>query len=357
MRTPLVVVTGIDALTMDSTLLSLSCDLPGAVAVRQQIDPEAQVLTRTVSDINGILDQQHTSLEHGCASCAQRDDLLNAVIGLAQERRWTAILAGLPLAVEAAPIAQVLGTDARLARQVLLSTVIAAIGDRDVERHWLGDDLLREHGLHRGPTDDRGVGEVACAQVEFADIAVFQVDPAPAAADLVRALARPGVPVIAGPTHLDSAAVVRTRHSHRARREWCSLELPAELPPIADGRAWRLELASPRPLHPERLLDRIDRLGTGAHRSRGSFWVPTRPSEVLGWSGAGGQLSIGGYSSWDRRTPATRLVFTGLGTPPELAPAFQELLLTPWEALLEARSWAVMEDGLEPWLGEIRDVA
>lgn len=95
----------------------------------------------------------------------------------------------------------------------------------------------------------------------------------------------------------------------------------------------------------------------GPHRSRGTFWAPTRPGTALEWSGAGGQLSIGSHSRWGRRTPRTRLVLTGLGTtPPELVAAFEDLLLTPAEAL-KHRSWDVLEDGLEPWLGDIRDVA
>ena len=54
----------------------------------------------------------------------------------------------------------------------------------------------------------------------------------------------------------------------------------------------------------------------------------------------------------------TRLVVTGLGSAPtELTAAFQDILLTPTEALLDQRSWRVLEDGLEPWLGDIRDVA
>lgn len=79
---------------------------------------------------------------------------------------------------------------------------------------------------------------------------------------------------------------------------------------------------------------------------------------MLQWSGAGGQLSIGSYRPWGRRTPATRLLFTDLGTlPVEVANAFEDILLTPAEARLEQRHWRVIEDDLEPWLGDIRDVA
>ncbi len=144
-------------------------------------------------------------------------------------------------------------------------------------------------------------------------------------------------------------------------RAWVSPELDTRIPDLDEptaGLAWRLDLCSPRPFHPERLLDQVERLGSGPFRSRGSFWLPTRPDSLLGWSGAGGQLSIGGFGSWGRRTPVTRLVVTGLGSAPtELTAAFQDILLTPTEALLDQRSWRVLEDGLEPWLGDIRDVA
>jgi hypothetical protein len=54
----------------------------------------------------------------------------------------------------------------------------------------------------------------------------------------------------------------------------------------------------------------------------------------------------------------TRLVFTGVGTAPaDLTAAFEDMLLTPDEAAHDLRHWDVLEDGLEPWLGDIRDVA
>lgn len=358
MRTPLVVVTGVDPVAMDSTLMSLSWDLPRAVSVRHRIDPHSQVLTRTVSDVSGVLEQEHIQLEHACVSCALREDILPTLERLARDDRWSAIVAGLPTATEAGQLAHALGTDSRLARHLKLSSVMAAVGTDDVVRDLLGDDLLRERGVHTNPFDDRGVGEVACAQIEFADLVVLESDPGAEATDLIRALARPDVPVVTGADHLDAGAITRQRHQNAITNAWCSPELDTELPTLGGGRAWRLDLCSPRPFHPDRLLDQIERLGTGPYRSRGAFWLPTRPGDLLEWSGAGGQLSIGSYSRWGRRTPVTRLVFTGLGTlPSDLADAFEDILLTPPEALLDRRSWDVREDGLEPWLGDIRDVA
>lgn len=358
MRTPLLVVTGVDPVAMDSTLMSLAWDLPRAVSVRHRIDPHSQVLTRTVSDATGVLEQEQFQLEHACVSCALREDIIPTLQRLARDDRWSAIVSGLPTATEAGQLAHILATDSRLARHLKLSAVLAAVGTSDVVRDLLSDDLLRERDVHTNPGDDRGVGEVACAQIEYADLVVLDGNPGEEATDLVGALARPEVPLVIGADQLDAAALVSHRHQSSLSNAWCSPEFDVDLPALGSSHAWRLDLSSPRPFHPERLLDQIERLGTGPHRSRGSFWLPTRPGDLLEWSGAGGQLSIGSYSPWGRRTPQTRLIFTGLGqAPTDLLAAFEEMLLTPTEALLDQHSWAVLEDGLEPWLGDIRDVA
>ena len=358
MRTPLLVVTGVDPVAMDSALMSLAWDLPRAVSVRHRIDPHSQVLTRTVSDATGVVEQEQIQLEHACVSCALREDILPTLERLARDDRWSTIVSGLPTSTEADQLAHILATDSRLARHLKLSAVLAAVGTGDVVRDLLSDDLLRERDVHTNPDDDRGVGEVACAQIEYADLVVLDADPGAEATDLVRALVRPMVPLVIGAAQLDAAALTSQRHQSSLSNAWCSPEFDVDLPALGGSHAWRLDLSSPRPFHPDRLLDQIERLGTGMHRSRGSFWVPTRPGDLLEWSGAGGQLSIGSYSPWGRRTPQTRLIITGLGTaPPDLAAAFEDLLLTPTEALLDQHSWDVLEDGLEPWLGDIRDVA
>lgn len=358
MRTPLLVVTGVDPVAMDSALMSLAWDLSRAVSVRHRIDPHSQVLTRTVSDATGVVEQEQIQLEHACVSCALREDIMPTLERLARDDRWSAIVSGLPTATEAGQLAHILATDSRLARHLKLSAVIAAVGTRNVAHDLLSDDLLRERDVHTNPDDDRGVGEVGCAQIEYADLVVLDGDASEEATDLVRALARPEIPLVTGADQLNGAALTSQRHQNKLNNAWCSPEFDVDLPRLDSSRAWRLDLSSPRPFHPDRLLDQIERLGTGAHRSRGSFWVPTRPGDLLEWSGAGGQLSIGSYSPWGRRTPMTRLIFTGLGEPPtDLAAAFEDMLLTPTEALLDQHSWDVLADGLEPWLGDIRDVA
>lgn len=356
MRVPVVLIAGVDPDAMASAMVGLQFDLPGAVAVRHHIDVERGVLTRTVSDLTGVVESHETLLEHACVSCAIREDILPTLERLARDGRWQSIVAHLPVGAEAAHLCSVLTWDTRLARFLRVSSVVTAIGSRHPVRDLLGDDLLADRGRHCSHDDRRGVGEVLAAMVEYADVVAFDDAVDPVAAGLVGALARPGVAVVQGGHGLDGAALTGRLHQHARTDAWTDPARSDALPDVTTEGVWRLDLQSTQAFHPERLLESLESLGSGAHRSRGCFWLPTRPGRVLEWDGAGGQLSIGDHGAWGRRTPFTRIVLTGVGAAPaHLRPAFDRLLAGPGEAGAAGR--VAGEDGFEPWLGPIREVA
>lgn len=358
MRTPVILVTGVDPDAMAATLIGLSWDLPRAVAVRHEIDPEREVLTRTVSDATGVLERAEIELEHACVSCALREDVGPTIERLARDARWETVVACLPAGAEAEQIGNVVAWDTRLQRYLRIAAVVAALTGESVVDDLLGEDLLCERRWHSGSEDRRGVGEVGCAMVEYADVVVLTGSPDGIAVDLVRALARPDAATVTGSENLDAARLVAGPHEHTRTTAWSEPLLSAEIPALGSSGAWRLALTSPRAFHPQRLLEDIERLGGGRHRSRGSFWLPSRPGQLLVWDGSGGQLSIGAGEAWGRRLAQTRLIITGVGVEPaHLREAFDHLLITPEEALLEQPVGRVGEDGFEPWLGSIRDIA
>jgi G3E family GTPase len=257
---------------------------------------------------------------------------------------------------EPAQVCTALTWDTRLARFLRISAVVTALGSRHPVRDLLGDDLLADRGHHCSHDDRRGVGEVLCAMVEYADALVLDDAADPVAAGLVRALARPGTTIAEGGHGLDAAALLGGLHQDAHTRAWTS---PIRTDALADIRTegvWRLDLQSLQPFHPDRLLESLELIGGGHHRSRGCFWLPTRPGRVLEWEGAGGQLSIGDHAGWGSRRPFTRIVVTGVGAAPaDLRTSFGHLLVADGEA--PRRGWDAMEDGFEPWLGPIRKVA
>lgn len=356
MRTPIVLLTGLDADALASVLVGVSWDLPRAVAVRHEIDPERQVLTRTVSDLTGVLEREEFELEHACVNCALREDIIPTLERLARDGRWESVIACLPLGAEAVQVDHVIAGSPRLQRHLRIAAVLAAFDGESLVDDLLGDDLLHERGYHSGPDDERGVGEVGCALVEYADLVVLTGRADAQAAEFAEALSRPGVPVVPGAENVEAAALVAGLHDRDRTAAW--VDLDATVPPLDSNRVWRLELRSPRAFHPARLLDDIGRLGTGRHRTRGVFWLPSRPGQLQVWDGSGGQLSIGSGSG-DRAVLRTHLLFTGVGAEPSgLREAFESLLVAPDEVTFTTRALPLLDrDGFEPWLGGMREIA
>lgn len=358
MRKSLIILTGVNSLALDAALVTLLWDLPRAVAIRHTIDPVQQSLTRVVSAMDGQVESELKDLEHACVGCALRQDIIPSIVRLARDDQWDTIVACLPVSAEADHLSSVISSDPDVARYVRLATVISVLDTDDIIGTLLSTELLHERNLHTGPEDDRGLGETACAQVEYADVVVTTTQMASTSADFLNALRRPSSVLVNGVENLEGLSLIQGRHSASEARSWRTPLSADQLPVLTSDEAWRIDLQSQHPFHPERLMDHIELLGSGSFRSRGCFWVPTRPEMANSWEGAAGQVTIGCHSAWGSKERITRLIITGVGElPTHLHEIFNQVLLSPSEARLDHQAWMLAEDGLEPWLGEIRRVA
>lgn len=354
MPTPLYLVTGLHAESMAAATLGLQFDLPDPVVVRHELDVAAGTLRRTVSDITGVLEREVVRLEHACVSCAVREDVLPTLERLGQLGRWRAIVVHLPVAADGLSVCRVLGADRGVAPSVRVAGVVVALDGPGVIGDLLEDDLLSERFPVAAAEDERGVGEVLAAMVEYADLIAVFGDPGEDGADLLRLLARPGVRLGAGWPELPAGVLLAGLHDHRASEQWVAEVYQGRWREAEGPFAWRMELTTTLPLHPKRFRERVPALGSGRLRTRGCFWVASRPGQVGVWDGAGGQVSIGSHGSWGSARPLTRLLFTGLvadDVRPRLREAFDEVLLTDDEMGVRGPRWEVARDGLEPWLG------
>ena len=357
MRKPLIVLTGVDPMAIQATMSSMLWDMPAVVAIRHVIEPVTQQLSRYVSSIDGPIETAHIDLEHACVGCAIREDILPTIARLAREPQWRSIVACLPLSAEADHLSAAISRDPAVSRYVKLTSVVAAVPSEGLADHLLDDQWLGDRGLNTGPSDPRCIGEAACAQVEYADVVVASGMDDHVDKDFIHALIRPTSSVVIGSENLDVSALVKGRHVSSQAYAWRSPRSSFRLPSLGASRAWRIDLESDRPFHPERLVDQIATLG-GRYRSRGCFWVPTRPGMANTWDGVSGQVSIGQHSLWAARAPVTRVILTGVGRrPTDVYGHFANLLLTDAEMAMDIGSWQQPEDGLEPWLGDIPHAA
>ncbi|MGC3953645.1 MAG: GTP-binding protein [Propionicimonas sp.] len=355
---PLIVVTGVHAAATAAVTVGLQWDLPSAAVVRHQVDAESLAITRTVSDAGGVLEHEVIELEHFCLSCALRQDILPTVERLADRGRWRSIVIHLPLSAEAGHLCRMIDADPELRRKVRVAGVVAALRGGTVTDDLLGGTRLAEIGASLVPDDDRGVGEVLARQVEYAD-AVICVDGADqTAGELLTTLAQRGAGIHTGQFGPSGTELLASGHRTAGSEAWTATVRRGPLPAHTGRRVWQLDLQSDRPLHPDRFMAEIEALGHGRHRSRGCFWLASRPDQVCAWEGSGGHLTIGVVDEWQDQRPLSRLVITGDWSDlevNELAVRFHRCVLTEEE--LAGCDWRVAEDGFEPWLGPIEPAA
>lgn len=357
-QVPAILVSGIAEEAMAATTIALQWDLPAAVVVRHEVDPEREVLTRTVSDLTGTLEEVEIDLDHACVSCAIRNDIVPTLERLAASGRWGAIVAHLPLTADATQVCRAVALVGEGAPHLRIAAAVVALDGRTLVGDLVGDDRLLDRDLPIRPDDDAGVAETTSAMVEYADLVAVIGDSDAAGRDLLGLLARPGVPIVDDVGALDSAALLAGVHRHERSEEWVAVVRRDPLPKASGRTAWVLDFRSERPFHPGRLQHMIAVLGGGLRRSRGCFWLPSRPTQVCQWDGAGGMLSIGPCDHWNAQGPLTRIVVVGLdGGRDALAEAFRSCVLTDRELAERGPYWEVLDDGFEPWLGPVRQWA
>lgn len=356
-RVPVILVTGIAEDAVAAAAIGLQWDLPAAVALRHEVDPEREVLTRTVCDAGGLIERTEIGVEHACVTCAVREDVVPTLERLAATRRWGAIIAQLPMTAEATQVCRMVGCAPHEYRHFRIAATIVALRGETVRADLLGDDLLVERGLPVRDDDDRGVAEVASAMVEYADLVVTSGAVDGRDLELLATIARPDVEIRDSVADVEPAHLLAGIHRHEHSEAWVQVVRRDPLPQPPGGATWVLDFRSDRPFHPGRLHERVEALGRGAYRSRGCFWLPSRPTQVCQWDGAGGMVSIGPADRWDEAGPLTRIVIVGVDDRrDQLAEAFGSCLLTDAELAERGRYWEVHSDGLEPWLGPVRDL-
>lgn len=356
--TPLAVLATVDPVRRDAAIMSTLLDHPRTVVLRHDLGDDADGLHRLVMDAGGVVDDVVVPLEHSCVSCAIREDAVPTLARLAADGRWDAVLLALPVTADSLPVTRALAARTErgdLLERLRVSSVVTSVDLESLVDDLLGDDLLDERGLGFGDEDRRSVGEAMAAQLAHADVVQVGSRPVdhPVASDLLdHVRASDGTRSQEGDVGGGELLFGSVHDVVRAERRTDPRRVPSARRRSRHG-VWTIALRTHRPFHPDRVLEHIERLGGGRVRSRGVFWVPTRPDSLCGWEGSGGQVSIGDLGPWGLDAPRTELLVTGVGDEDaRVRAAFTDALLTQDELADGLAPWLGREDVLAPWLGE-----
>lgn len=362
-----------------------------------EVNIDAAAVQQGVSLSRG--EEKLVEMSNGCICCTLREDLLEEVARLAGEGRFDYLLIESTGIAEPLPVAETFTfrdeSGQSLADLARLDTMVTVVDGVNFLRDLHEAEALAERGESLGEGDERSVTDLLIDQVEFADvILVSKIDLISGAEreELLALLARLNpqaevLPMVMGRVPLAKILDTGRFDFERAAQApgWLA-ELRGEHVPETEeygiaSTAWRAR----RPLHPQRFHDFLHREWDNGRllRSKGWFWLASRPEEAGSWSQAGGLMRHGYAGRWWHAVPREQwpqdaesqaailahwqdgcgdrrqeLVFIGQHV--DFARLHAELdacLLSEAEMALGEQAWLALDDPFDAWLAEADEEA
>lgn len=262
-------------------------------------------------------EERLVELSNGCICCTLREDLLVEVAKLAREGRFDTLLIESTGISEPLPVAETFtfeddeGTS--LSDLARLDTMVTVVDAAEFLRNYRSEDLLEDRGESLGEDDTRAVVELIVDQVEFADVIVVNKT------DLVPPDVLAKVMGILGSLN-PRARILRSRFGEVPLNEIldtgrfdfdAAAAAPGWLAVMRGDHTSESEAfgigsfvyRARRPFHPERFWDLTQNEWPGVLRSKGSFWLATRPAFSGTWSQAGATARHGPGATWWAAVP------------------------------------------------------
>lgn len=326
-------------------------------------------------------EEKMVEMSNGCICCTLREDLLIEIARLAKEKRFDYLLIESTGISEPMPVAETFtfrdddGTS--LSDISRLDTMVTVVDGFNFLHDYSSQDYIADRGESLGEDDQRTVVNLLVEQVEFCDVIVLNKTDLLSPEDVARLEAilhtlNPRADIV----HARFGQVPLKRILNTGRFDF---EKAAEAP------GWLQELRGEhipeteeygissfvyharRPFHPARFHDWINQEWPGVIRSKGYFWLASRPGLVGSWSQAGPvtRHELGGLwwvavpeTEWPQDEESRRIIRERWVEP--YGDAQQELVLIGIEmdeaALHQAFDACLLNDaelaaGPEAWVG------
>ena len=254
-------------------------------------------------------EEKLVEMSNGCICCTLREDLLEEVANLAQAGRFDYLVVESTGISEPLPVAETftfadengvsLSDVANLDTMVTVVDAVNFLNDYDEAKY------LQDTGESLGEDDERSVTDLLIEQVEFADvILVSKVDLVETSeiqrlSAILRTLNTEAkiIPIIKGQVEIDEVLDTRLFSFEKAEQAagWLKEMRGDHIPETEEYGIGSFAYKARRPFHPEKFHDFLhttERFGK-LIRSKGYFWLASRPQFAGQWSQAGGIAHYG----------------------------------------------------------------
>ncbi|MDF7659111.1 zinc metallochaperone GTPase ZigA [Erwiniaceae bacterium L1_54_6] len=334
-------------------------------------------------------DEKLVEMSNGCICCTLREDLLLEVKRLAQEGRFDQLVIESTGISEPLPVAETFTFEDEdgqsLSRFARLDTMVTVVDGFNFLRDYRSTDSLQARGESLGEADERSVVDLLVDQIEFCDVLVVNKTDLIDAKDqqtlhaMLRSLNPRAHMVFSRFGQVPLSEVLETgRFDFDAASQapgWLK-ELRGEHQPETEEYGIRsFVYRARRPFHPQRFWHAVNHQLEGVIRSKGYFWLASRPEYAAMWSQAGAVARQGYAGHWWASIPRERwpqdteslafiaqqwqegigdarqeLVFIGIEMDEDqVRSALDHALLTPAEMAAGPASWVKLPDPVPEW--------
>lgn len=270
-------------------------------------------------------EEKLVEMSNGCICCTLREDLMVEVERLAQEDRFDYLLIESTGISEPIPVAQTFsfideenGVD--LSKWSYVDTMVTVVDAYNFFKDFGSPERLMDRELTDMEGDDRTIVNLLTDQVEFANVIVINKADLVTKDDLgfLEATLKklnPSAKLIA--TSFGKIEVNEIIHTGLFNFEeaeqsagWQE-ELAKEehTPETVEYGISSFVYRSQYPFHPERFMDYIqNKFPHTVIRSKGLFWIASRPEQALVWGQAGGSLRTDSAGVWWSSMPFERRI-------------------------------------------------
>ena len=374
--------------------------------LNNRVGKKVAVIVNDMSEINidASLVQQGVSLSHqeeklvemsnGCICCTLREDLLLEVNKLAREGRFDYLVIESTGISEPLPVAETFTfadeDGVSLSDVATLDTMVTVVDAVNFLRDYDEAKDVQETGESLGEEDERSVADLLIDQVEFADVLLIsktdlveqaEIDRLTAILRSLNTKARI-IPISQGQVSTDDVLNTKLFDFERAQRApgWLKEMRGEHVPETEEYGIGSFGYVARRPFHPERVHEffhNTEKFGK-LIRSKGYFWLATRPEFAWEWSQAGGIARYGFagmfwhavprdswpedeesleniFKSWEEPFGDMRqeLVFIGQGLDQKaMTDTLDQCLLTQEELLRGKEYWLTLHDPFPAWRQE-----
>ena len=336
-------------------------------------------------------EEKLVEMSNGCICCTLREDLLEEINRLAKEGKYDYLVIESTGISEPLPVAETFTfadeEGVSLSDIATLDTMVTVVDALNFLKDYDEAKMLQDVGESLGEEDERSVADLLVEQVEFADVLLISKTDLVSEEDLGRLKSilstlnthAVQIPIQNGEVPLKEVLATGRFDFEKAQQApgWLKEMRGEHVPETEEYGISSFAYIARRPFHPQKFYDFLHskEIAGKLVRSKGFFWLATRPQFAGSWSQAGGMARYGAAGLFWKAVPKDQwpddpdylasieaqwvepfgdmrqeLVFIGQGLDKaDIIARLDDCLLTEEQVLAGRDAWAALPDPFPSW--------